>query len=180
MSRIYYDRYLPSDYARRLVTSHGVKKAEEMTARGAAKFGKDHAGFWPAAYDTTQTIKYSGKYSKMNPKGKFLSTKFYPVNTDSRTIINDPMRRERDVAYKYKGQHVIGLPGKILNAHAVYAREYKLIEVNPKRRKRVNPRTRHKSHRKLWSARRVAKKLRKYIGIARASNRARRTSKKAR
>lgn len=64
----YYDRYLPSDYARRLVSSHGLKRAEEMTARGSEKYGKTHAGWWPASYDTTQTIKHSGVYVKKNPK----------------------------------------------------------------------------------------------------------------
>lgn len=70
----FYERQRPSEYARRLVTSHGLKKAEDVTTRGASKYGKGHSGWWTAAYDTTQTIKHSGRYAK-NPRSK--KAKFY-------------------------------------------------------------------------------------------------------
>ena len=54
---------------------------------------------------------------------RFLSTKFYPVDIDAREIINDAHRTERDLAWKYKNRRpmVIGMRGKHLNAHPLYA-----------------------------------------------------------
>lgn len=48
-----------------------------------------------------------------------LKTKFYPVNIDAKTIVNDPMRREVDVARKY-GCKIIGMPGRRILQHACY------------------------------------------------------------
>ena len=53
---------------------------------------------------------------------RFLKTKYYPVCLDTKKIFNDPHQRERDLAWKYKGQQpcIIGLKGKRLNEHDCY------------------------------------------------------------
>ena len=52
---------------------------------------------------------------------KFLKTKYYPVDMDNRLIILDPMKREKDLAWKYKGQKgIISLKGDRLNSYSCY------------------------------------------------------------
>ena len=67
---------------------------------------------------------------------KLLKTKYYPVNLDQKVIINDPRNRERDVAWAYSSK-VIGIKGKDLMAHPMYARDYTTSEdTTPWRRTR--------------------------------------------
>lgn len=48
-------------------------------------------------------------------------TAYYPVRIDERQIIDDPQRRERDVAWKYRAHAgVIGLRGSRLMQHKCY------------------------------------------------------------
>lgn len=53
---------------------------------------------------------------------RLLSTKFYPVHVDTRTIHIDPMKRERDIANKWgRGTApCIGLRGAHLMSHPCY------------------------------------------------------------
>ncbi len=53
---------------------------------------------------------------------KLLTTKFYPVHVDTRTIHIDPMKRERDVASKWGrgAAPCIGLRGAHLMSHPCY------------------------------------------------------------
>lgn len=75
----FYERRSPAQYARSLISTHGLKKAEQITFDKAEKYGKEHAGWWPAAYDTTQVIKHSGVYTKMNPRKGTESMKWYNI-----------------------------------------------------------------------------------------------------
>lgn len=47
-------------------------------------------------------------------------TFYYPVDINKRVIINQPFRRERDLASMYRGTGLISLKGKVLNEHACY------------------------------------------------------------
>lgn len=46
----------------------------------------------------------------------FQKTKYYPVNIDTKEIINTPFKRERDCFIMY-----IGIKGQTLNDHKCYA-----------------------------------------------------------
>lgn len=52
----------------------------------------------------------------------FLKTKYYPVCLDTRTILNEPHKREREIAWKYRtiNPGLIGLKGSRLNSKACY------------------------------------------------------------
>jgi len=51
----------------------------------------------------------------------FLKTKFYPVNYDTKEIINLPFNRERNVFIMFRGTGFIGIKGRRLNEHYCYA-----------------------------------------------------------
>ena len=55
----------------------------------------------------------------------FQKTKYYPVNPETREIINLPFLRERNVFIIFKGTGFTGLKGKRLNEHKCYA-EYSI------------------------------------------------------
>lgn len=58
---------------------------------------------------------------------RILKTKFYPVSVDRRQIRNDPIRRERDLAWKYRATPGwIGLRGYLLLMHPCYG-EYQWL-----------------------------------------------------
>jgi len=59
------------------------------------------------------------------------TTKFYPVDVESRIIIDDPQRRERDVAWKYRGTRLIGISGKHLKTAKCY-QQYQIVRTNTK------------------------------------------------
>ena len=56
---------------------------------------------------------------------KFFKTKFYPVNLETKEIVNLPFTKERNVFIMFKGTGFIGLKGKRLNEHKCYA-EYSI------------------------------------------------------
>ena len=60
----------------------------------------------------------------------FLKTKYYPVNCITKTIVNDPQKRERDCSLPsktYRGKGTIGIMGGRLNKFPCY-REYKVVD----------------------------------------------------
>ena len=57
----------------------------------------------------------------------FRKTKFYPVNLTKREIINEPHDRERDLAWKYRGEPVTGIRGDRLAQFRCYA-AYALVQ----------------------------------------------------
>lgn len=50
----------------------------------------------------------------------FQKTKYYPVNPETKEIINLPFLMERNVFIMFKGTGFIGLKGKRLNDHKCY------------------------------------------------------------
>jgi len=50
----------------------------------------------------------------------FFKTKFYPVNYDTKEIINLPFNRERDVFIMFRGTAFIGIKGNRLNSYSCY------------------------------------------------------------
>ena len=51
----------------------------------------------------------------------FQKTKYYPVNIDTKEIIDMPFKRERNVFIMFKGSGFIGIKGHRLNKHKCYA-----------------------------------------------------------
>ena len=92
-----HDQYMPYD---------GLKKAREFALDG--KF----------ALDKKRRKKVG---LKKGGKVKFQKTKYYPVNIDTRVIIDMPFKRERDFFVMFRGSGYIGIKGKRLNDHKCYA-----------------------------------------------------------
>ncbi len=63
----FYQRKSPVSYARSLIRTQGIEKAASLADKGSRKFGKDSGGWWPAVFDSIQTIKHSGVYAR-NPR----------------------------------------------------------------------------------------------------------------
>ena len=62
---------------------------------------------------------------------KIFKTKYYPVNLDTKTIIDDPHARERDLAWKYRGCGVTGIKGERVLIFKCYG-AYKIINTGAK------------------------------------------------
>ena len=53
---------------------------------------------------------------------KFKKTKYYPVNIDTKEIMDTPFERERDVFLEYRGSGFIGIKGQRLNSYKCYVK----------------------------------------------------------
>ena len=60
---------------------------------------------------------------------KFFKSRYYPLNIDTKIIVNEPFQREKDCAWKYRGKGFIGIKGERLNQFACY-KEYRVIYYN--------------------------------------------------
>jgi hypothetical protein len=66
-------------------------------------------------------------------------TKFYPVDIESKLIYDAPEDKEKDVAWKWKERHVIGMKGSNLLEKSVYAREFSFVPDDYTQESQVNP-----------------------------------------
>lgn len=88
---------------------------------------RNHPQWGPWAYavlndEAPLTDEMAAEYGFKSPL-KLKVSKFYPVDVDRKVIYDAPEARERDVAARWPS-NVIGLPGKRLNAEAVYRKEF--------------------------------------------------------
>ena len=51
----------------------------------------------------------------------FQKTKYYPVNVDTKQIINMPFKRKQNVLIMFKESGFVGIKGYRLNKHKYYA-----------------------------------------------------------
>lgn len=60
---------------------------------------------------------------------KFFKSRYYPLNIDTKIIVNEPHRLERDcsISPKYRGKGFIGITGERLNTFACY-KEYRVVD----------------------------------------------------